>query len=353
MNYLWGGMILVGVVYAAMTGNLGAVTDQALASAKEAVSLCLTMTGAMAFWVGLMKIAEKGGMVNRAASALGPLLGFLFPSVPENSAAGRYMATNMVSNFLGLGWAATPAGISAMKELKRLQKMSNQATDAMCDFLIINISSLQLIPVNIIAYRSQYGAVSPAAIVGPAIIATSIWEGGKMNLILYLSEAIIPILVLLIVGNGLMHRQHVYEDFLEGAKSGIRTAVEIMPTLVGLMAAVGILRASGFLDFVSGWLGKLLAATGFPTELIPVAVVKMFSSSAATGLLLDIYKTHGTDSMLGRAASIMLSSTETIFYTMSVYFMSVKVKKTRYTLPGALVATAAGIAASVFLVWNV
>ena len=108
-----------------------------------------------------------------------------------------------------------------------------------------------------------------------------------MNLILYLSEAVIPILVLLIVGNGLMHRQHVYEDFLEGAKSGIRTAVEIMPTLIGLMAAVGILRASGFLDFISGWLGKLMAATGFPTELIPVAVVKMFSSSAATGLLLD------------------------------------------------------------------
>lgn len=107
-----------------------------------------------------------------------------------------------------------------------------------------------------------------------------------MNLILYLSEAVIPILVLLIVGNGLMHRQHVYEDFLEGAKSGIRTAVEIMPTLIGLMAAVGILRASGFLDFISGWLGKLMAATGFPTELIPVAVVKMFSSSAATGLLL-------------------------------------------------------------------
>ena len=173
-----------------------------------------------------------------------------------------------------------------------------------------------------------------------------------MNLILYLSEAVIPILVLLIVGNGLMHRQHVYEDFLEGAKSGIRTAVEIMPTLIGLMAAVGILRASGFLDFISGWLGKLMATTGFPTELIPVAVVKMFSSSAATGLLLDIYKTHGTDSMLGRAASVMLSSTETIFYTMSVYFMSVKVKKTRYTLPGALFATTAGIVASVFLVWK-
>lgn len=170
-----------------------------------------------------------------------------------------------------------------------------------------------------------------------------------MKLILYLSEAIIPVIILWIVGNGIFHGQHVYEDFLDGAKSGIRTAVEIMPTLVGLMVAVGILRASGFLDFFCGWLGKLLVVTGIPTELVPVAVVKMFSSSAATGLLLDLYKTHGTDSFLGRAASIMLSSTETIFYTMSVYFMSVKVKKTRYTLPGALLATFAGIFASVFL----
>ena len=170
-----------------------------------------------------------------------------------------------------------------------------------------------------------------------------------MKLMLYLSEAVIPVIVLFLVGNGIMHRQHVYEDFLEGAKSGIRTAVEIVPTLVGLMVAVGILRASGFLDFFSGLLGKLLAATGFPTELIPIAVVKMFSSSAATGLLLDLYKTHGTDSALGQAASVMLSSTETIFYTMSVYFMSVKVKKTRYTLAGALIATLAGIFASIFL----
>ena len=170
-----------------------------------------------------------------------------------------------------------------------------------------------------------------------------------MNLILYLSEAIIPVMILWIVGNGVLRRQHVYEDFLDGAKSGIRTAIEIMPTLVGLMVAVGILRASGFLDFFCGWLGKLLAVTGIPTELIPIAVVKMFSSSAATGLLLDLYKTHGTDSFLGLAASIMLSSTEAIFYTMSVYFMSVKVKKTRYTLPGALLATFAGILASVFL----
>ena len=170
-----------------------------------------------------------------------------------------------------------------------------------------------------------------------------------MKFITYLSSAIIPLLVLFIVGTAIARRQRVYEDFLDGAKNGIRTAAEILPTLVGLMVAVGMLRASGFLDFVSGLLGKLLSATGFPTELLPIAVVKMFSSSAATGLLLDLFKEHGTDSALGQAASIMLSSTETIFYTMSLYFMSVKVKKTRYTRAGALTATVAGIIASVFL----
>ena len=170
-----------------------------------------------------------------------------------------------------------------------------------------------------------------------------------MKLVTYLSEAAIPLIVLIIVGTAMSHHQRVYEDFLDGAKSGIRTVVEIMPTLIGLMVAVGILRASGFLDFLAGILEKILSGTGFPTELVPLAIVKMFSSSASTGLLLDLYKEHGTDSMLGRAASIMLGSTETIFYTMSVYFMSVKVKKTRYTLAGALTATLAGIAASVIL----
>lgn len=170
-----------------------------------------------------------------------------------------------------------------------------------------------------------------------------------MRLISFLSEAIIPLLILIIVGTGLSHHQKVYEDFLDGAKSGVRTVVEIMPTLVGLMVAVGILRASGFLDFVSQLLEKMMEGTKFPTELLPVALVKMFSSSAATGLLLDLYKEHGTDSFIGQAASIMLSSTETIFYTMSIYFMSVKVKKTRYTLAGAMIASFAGIAASIFL----
>ena len=170
-----------------------------------------------------------------------------------------------------------------------------------------------------------------------------------MHMIMFISKAAIPFIILFIVGNGLLRRQRVYEDFLDGAKSGVRTVVEIMPTLVGLMVAVGIPRASGFLDFLSDLLARGMTFLHFPTELVPLAIVKMFSSSAATGLLLDLYKTHGTDSVIGLAASIMLSSTETIFYTMSIYFMSVKVKKTRYTLAGALIATLVGIVASVML----
>ena len=173
MNYLWGFMMLIGVIYGALTGNLSEVTDQALSSAKEAVALCITMAGVMAFWVGIMQIAENAGFIGRAAGFLDPLLSFLFPSVPKGHPARKHMAVNMIANFLGLGWAATPAGLSAMKALKGDQDMV-RATDAMCDFLIINISSLQLIPVNIIAYRSQYGSVNPAYIAGPAIFATAI-----------------------------------------------------------------------------------------------------------------------------------------------------------------------------------
>lgn len=170
-----------------------------------------------------------------------------------------------------------------------------------------------------------------------------------MKIMMFLSDVMIPLLIFCIVGYGLLSRHNIYEEFIEGAKDGFQTVIGIMPTLIGLMVAVGILRASGFLEFFAGIFAGLTEKIGFPSELLPVTFVKMFSSSAATGLLLDIFKEHGTDSLLGRMASIMMSSTETIFYTMSVYFMSVKVKKSRYTLAGALIATLAGTAASVVL----
>lgn len=176
MNYLWAGMMLVGIVYASFHGTLPQVTEGALDAAKEAVSLCITMTGVMSFWVGLMKIAEKTGMIGGLSRKLKPILQFLFPSIPKGHIANEYIATNFIANVFGLGWAATPAGLKAMEALADLEKergnSGDAASDEMCTFLILNISSLQLISVNLIAYRSQYGSANPAAIVGPGIVAT-------------------------------------------------------------------------------------------------------------------------------------------------------------------------------------
>ena len=171
-----------------------------------------------------------------------------------------------------------------------------------------------------------------------------------MNFLVFLSTYILPFFIFYVVAYGLWKGRNVYQAFVEGAKGGFHTALGILPTLVGLLAAVGVLRASGFLDLISGLLKTLLKGTGFPAELLPLVIVRLFSNSAATGLALDLFKAHGPDSTQGRLASLFLSSTETVFYTMSIYFMSVKIKKTRYTLPGALLATLAGIVASVVLV---
>lgn len=166
---------------------------------------------------------------------------------------------------------------------------------------------------------------------------------------MYISDLIVPMVIFLVVSYGVLMRVNVYDTFIKGAKSGFFTLIKIIPTLIGLMVAVGVLRASGFLDFLAGFIGKFTKYIGFPGELVPLTIVKMFSSSAATGLLLDIYKEYGTDSTIGLIASISMSCTETIFYTMSVYFMTAKITKTRFTLAGALIATAAGLAASVVL----
>ncbi|MCI8485349.1 MAG: spore maturation protein [Lachnospiraceae bacterium] len=170
-----------------------------------------------------------------------------------------------------------------------------------------------------------------------------------MKILLFLSDATIPLLIFSIVGYGLLNHHNVYDDFIKGAKDGFQTVIGIMPTLIGLMVGVGILRASGFLDFLATGLGIITEPLHFPAELVPVSIVKMFSSSAATGLVLDIFKEYGPDSYFGTITSIMMSCTETIFYTMSVYFMTAKVQKTRYTLAGALFATLIGTIASVIL----
>lgn len=177
LNSLWAGMILIGIIFATFTGRIPEITDAALDSSKEAVTLCITMIGVMAFWMGLMEIASKAGMIEKGAKMLKPFVRFLFPEVPEGHKAGEHITTNIIANFLGLGWAATPAGLKAMEELGKLNHGSPVASNAMCNFLILNISSLQLIPVNVIAFRSQYGSVNPTAIVGAGIVATAISTG--------------------------------------------------------------------------------------------------------------------------------------------------------------------------------
>lgn len=180
LNYLWAGMILLGIVYGAATGHIDAVGEGALAAAGEAVSLCITMLGAVSLWSGLMEIAEKAGLIEKWKKGIRPVLRFLFPRLDMEVAAAGYIATNMIANILGLGWACTPAGLKAMEELAEVEKKRlhvdklTRASKEMCTFLIINISSLQLIPVNMIVYRTQYGSVSPTSIVGPALVATGV-----------------------------------------------------------------------------------------------------------------------------------------------------------------------------------
>ncbi len=192
LNYLWAGMILTGIIFGAFNGKMPEITNAALDAAKDAVSLCITMIGVMSFWTGIMEIASKAGIVASASEKLRPVIRFLFPEIPEGSKANEHISTNFIANFLGLGWAATPAGLKAMEELGKLEddrrsgkvsgiaREKGIASNEMCAFLIINISSLQLIPVNVIAYRSQYGSADPAAVVGAGILATAVSTGAAV-----------------------------------------------------------------------------------------------------------------------------------------------------------------------------
>lgn len=192
LNYLWAGIILAGILFGAFNGRMEEITNAALDSSKEAVTLCITMIGVMAFWTGIMEIASKAGIIGMASRKMRPLIRFLFPDIPEGHRAGEHITTNFIANFLGLGWAATPAGLRAMEELGRLEedrrsgkafgpaREKGVASNEMCTFLIINISSLQLIPMNVIAYRSQYGSPNPAAVVGAGIVATMVSTGAAV-----------------------------------------------------------------------------------------------------------------------------------------------------------------------------
>ena len=348
-------MILAGLIVSSFNGKITTLSDTILSSSKEAVELCILMFGIVGLWSGLMNIALSLGITTQLQKLLTPFLTFLFPNL-KNQKAKEYISTNIVANILGLGWAATPSGLKAMEELQKDNPDKNTATNEMCSFLILNISSLQLIPINIIAYRSQYGSVNPSKILIPGLIARFHdrccylyqMEGPK-TMITFLANLVIPLFIFTLVLYGTLKRKDIYTPFLEGVMDGFKIVLEIAPTLIALFFAIQIFRSSGALDLIVRFLtpmGKLLK---IPKEVLPVIFAKLFSSSAATGFLLDIYKTSGPDSLAGFMSSVILSSTETCFYTLSVYYSVVGIEKIRYTLTGALLAVFVGTFISVFI----
>ncbi len=430
LNYIWLALILLAVVVGGIQGQLEAVTKEALDRASFAiVNLALPLAGVMTLWLGIMRLAERAGLVQMLARALRPLLRRLFPDVPADHPAMGAMVMNMAANMLGLGNAATPLGLRAMKLLDSLNPRPGTATNAMCTFLAINTASIQLIPITAIGVLAASGGKNPTAIVGTALLASftaaccaivavkllarlpafrlapagqsagqssvaaleqeavspepaPLTAGGKLTLVLLLgffawlllkmtwpqwfggglpakgtfvraitgiSVLAIPLLLSIIPLLAVLRRVKVYEEFVEGAKEGFQTAVRIMPYLVAILVAIGMFRAAGGVELLTRLLAPVLNALGFPAELVPMAFMRPLSGSGSLGVLTDIAKTHGPDSLLAQTAATIFGSTETTFYVLAVYFGSVGVKRTRHALAAGLTADVVGITVSVIV----
>ena len=427
INIIWLGMILVATVTAAYTGTMDQVTKASFDSAKAAVVLAVSLIGPMALWLGLMKVAEDGGLLKIIARGLRPVMARLFPDVPSGHPAMSAMIMNMAANALGLGNAATPMGIKAMQELDRLSAEKGTATNAMCLFLAINTSSVTLLPLGVITVRAAANASQPAAILLPSILATTIStlvaviaarflakrdagypafepvreeasdnnfgekesseeENGAGRLFIspagrffvwtmigafllatiaglvrnppetvfslsninVLSSWLIPLLICLFLIFGFLRGVPVYESMTEGAKEGFTTAVKIIPYMVAIFVAIGMLRASGAMDICIKVLSPVTELAGMPPEALAMALMRPLSGSGAFGIMSEIVN-RAPDSFLSYLVSVMQGSTETTFYVLAVYFGSVGIRKTRHALPAALCADAAGILASVWI----
>jgi len=426
INIIWLGMILVAVVTAAYTGTMDQVTKASFDSAKSAVTLAISLIGPMALWLGLMKVAEDGGLLRIIARCLRPVMTRLFPDVPADHPAMSAMIMNMSANALGLGNAATPMGIKAMQELDRLSIKKGTASNAMCLFLAINTSSVTLLPLGVITVRAAANASHPAAILLPSILATLVstlvavvaakllekrdvkWteltrEEGEVSetgekepvqeeangdlsakvspaakifvwaavatfvavsaarllqaqsevtfgveSINLLSSWLIPVLICLFLIFGFLKGVPVYESMTEGAREGFNTAVKIIPYMVAIFVAIGMLRASGAMDIFIRLLSPVTGLIGMPPEALAMALMRPLSGSGAFGIMSEIVN-RSPDSFLSYLVSVMQGSTETTFYVLAVYFGSVGIRQTRHALPAALCADAAGILASVWI----
>jgi spore maturation protein SpmA len=405
LNTLWLGFFVTGALAALVQwlagGNaqvFAAMVEALFAMARLSVEVMVLLFGTLTLWLGFLRIAEKAGIVDALARWLAPLFARLMPGVPRGHPALGLMTLNFAANALGLDNAATPMGLKAMKALQELNPEPDTATNAQILFLVLNASSLTLLPVTIFMYRLQQGAADPTLVFLPILLATSastlagllavalvqrlpllspvvlayllpvaLLLGGFMALLASLSAAALAqlssllgnltlfALVLLFVGLGAWRKVPVYEAFIEGAREGFDVAKGLLPYLVAMLCAVGVLRASGALGYALDairWCVEVLGADTRFVDALPTALVKPFSGSAARAMLIETMQTQGVDSFAALAAATIQGSTETTFYVLAVYFGAVGVQRTRHTVGCALLAELAGVVAAIVVCYR-
>jgi spore maturation protein SpmA len=400
LNAIWIGFFLAAFISALIQFFLFGVQDvfaqlmkAGFDNAKLAFEIALGLTGVMCLWLGILKIGERAGFLDRVARLLAPLFARLFPQVPRGHPALGSISMNMAANMLGLDNAATPIGIKAMQELQTLNPDKETASNAQILFLVINASSITLLPVTIFTYRAQLGAADPTDVFIPILMATYCstlaglafvaaaqrlrldrvvlaWLAGMTlavgGIALYfarlpeaemaarsslLSNVLLLAIIAAFLVGALVKRVNAYEAFVDGAKEGFQTAVTIIPYLVAMLVAIGMLRASGALDVAMDALHGLVAAAGWDArwvDALPTMLMKPLSGSGARAMMVETMQIHGADSFAGRLASIVQGSTETTFYVLAVYFGAVGIKRVRYAVAGGLVADLAGFSAAIF-----
>ncbi len=400
LNYIWIAFFIVAFVIAlfrlVFMGDFEvfpAMMDSTFASSKTAFEISIGLTGVLALWLGIMKIGERGGVVNALARLLSPVFVRLFPDIPKGHPVTGSIFMNIAANMLGLDNAATPLGLRAMEQLQDLNTKKDTATNPMIMFLVLNTSGLTLIPITIMVYRVQMGAAQPTDIFVPILLATFfstlagvlitslfqrinllnrtmlltlggvslfvaaiIWGFGQLdNAAMNLwSTSVANILLMTIIVAfilaGMRKRVNVYDAFIEGAKDGFTTAVRIIPYLVAILVGIGVFRASGAMDMLIDGVRWLVGVTGLDTsfvEALPTALMKPLSGSGARGMMVDAMTTYGADSFAGRLSCIFQGSTDTTFYILAVYFGSVGIRHTRHAVACGLLADLAGIIAAI------
>ena len=402
LNYIWIAFFVIAAVVAVVRltffGDvevLPAIMNSTLDSSKTAFEISLGLTGVLSLWLGIMKIGEKGGVIDAMARVLSPVFARLFPEIPRGHPVYGNIFMNLAANMLGLDNAATPLGLQAMERLQALNERKDTASNSMIMFLVLNTSGLTIIPISILVYRAQMGAAQPTDVFVPillatffstlaGIIATSLYQ--RINLLQpvllaalsglslvvtaviwgfsrlqqaelsvvsnNVANGLLLLIVIAFIVAGLRRKVNVYDAFIEGAKGGFETAVRIIPYLVAILVAIGAFRASGAMDWVLQAMEWAISAIGLDTQWVgalPTAIMKPLSGSGARGMMVDAMTTYGADSFVGRLACMFQGSTDTTFYILAVYFGSVGISRTRHAVACGLLADLAGIVAAIFL----